>query len=138
MQDTNPNKENGYNRNLYRDTKRGMLAGICAGLADYFNIPLWVARLIAISLFIFVTQLFVIAYIAGIFLLAKRPERIQHQDTESQQSSRNHKLFDYQKPASQRLKDIQERLRKLDEKLRGMEGYVTSKRFEVRSEINDL
>ena len=25
--------------------KRGMLAGICAGLADYFNIQVWAARL---------------------------------------------------------------------------------------------
>ena len=111
-----------------------MLSGICAGLAHSFNIPVWVARLIAVSLFIFVTQLFLIAYIAGIFLLAKRPERLQQKRPQEQ----SNKLFDYQKPARQRLREIQERLGALDVKLRNMEGYVTSKRFQVRREINDL
>ena len=134
MQDNDANKANGYNRNLYRDPDKAKLAGICAGLARAFNIPIWVARLIAISLFIFATQLFLIAYIAGIFVLAKKPERLQQKNPQEQ----SNKLFDYQKPAGQRLRDIQERLRTLDAKLRNMEGYVTSKRFQVRREINDL
>ena len=134
MQDNDANKANGYNRNLYRDPDKAKLAGICAGLARAFNIPVWVARLIAISLFIFATQLFLIAYIAGIFLLAKQPERLQQKSPQGQ----SNKLFDYQKPAGQRLRDIQERLRTLDAKLRNIEGYITSKRFQVRREINDL
>ena len=139
MQNNSANKANGYNRDLYRNPKRGMLAGICAGLADYFNIPVWVARLIAISLFIFVTQLFVIAYIAGIFLLAKRPAQrtYEHQATH-QQTGQNRNPFSYQKPAGQRLRDIHERLQALDKKLRKMEGYVTSKRYQFSREINDL
>ena len=112
-------------------------------MADYFNIPVWVARLIAISLFIFVTQLFVIAYIAGIFLLAKRPAQQGSQSHDQQQNQRNSEQynrnpFSYQKPASQRLRDIQERLQAVDKKLRRMEGYVTSKRFQFNREINDL
>lgn len=134
MQDNTANKANGYNRNLYRNPKRGPLAGVCTGLAEYFEIPVWVARLIAISLFIFVTQLFVIAYIAGIFLLAKRPVHISSQS--KQDYDRN--PFHYQKPAGQRLRDIHERLQALDKKLRGMEGYVTSKKYQFNREINDL
>ncbi len=139
MQNNSANKANGYNRDLYRNPKRGLLAGICAGLADYFNIPIWVARLIAISLFIFVTQLFVIAYIAGIFLLAKRPAQrtYGHEQTE-QQTKQDRNPFNYQKPAGQRLRAIHERLQALDKKLRKMEGYVTSKRYQFNREINDL
>lgn len=136
MQNNNATKANGYNRDLYRNPNRGLLAGICAGLADYFNIPVWVSRLIAISLFIFVTQLFVIAYIAGIFLLAKRPaqQTFEHEP----QPHQNRNPFSYQKPAGQRLRDIHERLQALDKKLRRMEGYVTSKRYQFNREINDL
>ncbi|RDE22722.1 envelope stress response membrane protein PspC [Motiliproteus coralliicola] len=137
MYDQTPNKANGYNRNLYRNPERGMLAGICAGLADYFDIPLWAARLIAISLFIFVTQLFVIAYIAGYFLLAKRPRRTEQSEGAYGQKEEHH-LFQYQKPAAQRLKDIHQRMQEIDRKLRRMEGYVTSKRYQFQREINDL
>ncbi len=135
MQNNTANKANGYNRNLYRNPRRGPLAGVCTGLAEYFEIPVWVARLIAISLFIFVSQLFVIAYIAGIFLLAKRPS--SHFQSRQQQH-RDNGLFNYQKPASERLRDIHERLQALDKKLRGMEGYVTSKKYQFNKEINDL
>lgn len=137
MHNHHSNKANGYNRNLYRNPERGMLAGICAGLADYFDIPVWAARLIAISLFIFVTQLFLIAYIAGYFLLAKRPRRIEQQDGDYYPKEEHH-LFQYQKPAGQRLKDIQQRMQEIDRKLRRMEGYVTSKRYQFQREINDL
>lgn len=113
MQDHSSSKANGYNRNLYRNPRRGPLAGVVTGLAEYFEIPVWVARLIAISLFIFVTTLFVIAYVAGIFLLAKRPVS-RHRYQDEQHYDKN--PFSYQKPAGERLRDIHERLQALDKK----------------------
>src|SRR5690606_2797812 len=47
----------GYNpvrpKKFYRDGDRGMIAGVCAGIAHYFRIdPLWVRILFIVSLFI--------------------------------------------------------------------------------------
>ena len=36
-------------RNLYRDPQKGKIAGVCAGLADYFGVETWIVRLLAIT-----------------------------------------------------------------------------------------
>jgi phage shock protein PspC (stress-responsive transcriptional regulator) len=49
------------NKKFYRDGEKGMISGVCAGLAHYFRIdPLWIRILFIISLFIsFGTSLFI-------------------------------------------------------------------------------
>ncbi|OUS21589.1 hypothetical protein A9R01_17755 ['Osedax' symbiont bacterium Rs2_46_30_T18] len=129
-----PNKANGYKRNLYRNTRDGKIAGVCAGFADSFEIPVWVARLIFISLVIFTFQIALIGYVVAIFMLAKRQPRTA--DDWGHDSS--NKVFNYHKPASSRLQDIRDRLRRLDEQVGSMEGYVTSKKYHTNNQINDL
>ena len=35
-------------KHLYRDPQRGALGGVCAGLADYLGVEIWVVRLVAV------------------------------------------------------------------------------------------
>ena len=52
-------------RELYRDPKRGKLAGVCAGLSDYFNMELWLVRILCITaVLLYGGPLFVVVYIA--------------------------------------------------------------------------
>ena len=37
-------------RSLYRNPQKGKIAGICAGVAEYFGIEIWVVRIITVSL----------------------------------------------------------------------------------------
>jgi phage shock protein PspC (stress-responsive transcriptional regulator) len=37
-------------KRLYRNTQNGKIAGVCAGIADYFNIDVVVVRLAAVLL----------------------------------------------------------------------------------------
>ena len=37
-------------RKLYRDIQNGLLGGVCAGLANYFNVDVVIIRVIFISL----------------------------------------------------------------------------------------
>ena len=60
-------------RNLYRDPQRGKIAGVCAGLAEYFGVETWIVRLLAISGLIFAGFITFTAYIAAWFLLDKKP-----------------------------------------------------------------
>ena len=133
-----PNKANGYHRNLYRNTREGKIAGVCAGFADAFDIPIWLARLIFISLVIFTFQFALIGYVVAIFMLAKRqPRTAESWDNDSDGDSAN-RVFNYHKPASSRLQDIRDRLRRLDQSVGAMEGYVTSKKYHTNNQINDL
>ena len=36
-------------KHLYRDPQRGALGGVCAGLADYLGVEIWVVRLVAVT-----------------------------------------------------------------------------------------
>lgn len=136
-----PSKENGYHRNLYRNGREAKVAGVCAGFADYFEVPYWVARLVFFSLVIFTFQIALIGYVVAIFMIAKReqPSADKYADkrTDGYCESKA-KVFDYKKPVSSRLQDIRDRLRRLDEQVGSMEGYVTSKKYQTRNEINDL
>ena len=39
-------KSSGWGMNLYRNTREGKIAGVAAGLADYFDVAPWVVRLL--------------------------------------------------------------------------------------------
>ncbi|WP_133152586.1 PspC domain-containing protein, partial [Vibrio sp. 10N.261.52.A1] len=36
-------------RDLYRDPINGKLSGVCAGLANYFGLEVWLVRIMVIS-----------------------------------------------------------------------------------------
>ena len=43
----------GWGANLYRDTRNGKIAGVCAGLAKHFDLDPWVMRFIFIGALLF-------------------------------------------------------------------------------------
>lgn len=61
-------------KKLYRSEKNKVLAGVCGGLAEYFNIDVTVLRLLWMLVVIF-TGIFpgVIAYILAIFIMPLPP-----------------------------------------------------------------
>jgi len=137
-------KRTGWGVGLYRNKKEGWLAGICAGLADNFNAPVWLVRLIAVCALMVTGQLFVMLYIAGIFLIARADKVDQNpgsrfeRDQERYESAGHglkDKVFNYGPSSSGRVSDIAERMRRVDEQLKKMEGYVTSRKFQFNSEM---
>jgi phage shock protein C len=64
-------------RRLYRNPRRGWIAGVCAGLADYFGVGTCLVRvLVLVSLLIFTVPTF-IAYLIAAMVLERRPETMQ-------------------------------------------------------------
>ncbi len=61
------------NKKLYRSASNRMLAGVCGGVAEYFNIDPTVVRVIwaIASIFGFAG---VIAYIACVFIIPEKPD----------------------------------------------------------------
>lgn len=61
-------------RKLYRNTKEGILGGVCAGIADYLDVDKTVVRVLTVILAI-VTAVIpsLIVYVIMLFLIPPRP-----------------------------------------------------------------
>ena len=58
-------KNSGWGMNLYRNRREGKIAGVCAGLADHWDIAHWVMRLMWVGAFLFTGTLALCAYIGA-------------------------------------------------------------------------
>ncbi|MDN3378081.1 MULTISPECIES: envelope stress response membrane protein PspC [unclassified Pseudoalteromonas] len=129
-------------RELLRDPVRGKIAGVCAGLSDYFNMELWLVRIIFVTAVLLAGgPLFVVAYIAAWFILDKKPANspassyaTQHEDP----LEVKFKVWQKGEPPRRALQDLKDRLGRVDSRLQEMERYVTSTEFTVSREINKL
>jgi len=112
-------------KKLYRLPEKGMLKGVCAGLAEYWGIPVKLLRIIAVlSLFFGLFMFTLLLYIVLSFYLEPPPE----QDTEAATGSTCQQLF------SQSVELLQDN----EQRLRQIERYVTSETFSVRSRFRQL
>lgn len=68
-------------KKLYRNTNEQMIAGVCSGLADYFNMDVTVVRLIFVLLF-FLGGNGILIYILLWILTPVRPSYIEGQVSE--------------------------------------------------------
>lgn len=62
-------------RRFYRDSERGVILGVCAGIAEHFGLPVWLARIAALVLAWFFPVPVIIAYIVAALLMPERPLR---------------------------------------------------------------
>ena len=66
-------------RTLYRARKGRWLAGVCAGMAEYMNLPVAVVRCILVGMtFFFFGGIFV--YIASVIMIPWEPEDSQPEE----------------------------------------------------------
>ena len=62
-------------KKLYRNKKEEKIAGVCAGLAEYFNIDVTIIRLIWV-LFVLCAGSGILAYIACALVIPEKPDDI--------------------------------------------------------------
>jgi phage shock protein C len=153
---------------LYRDPKNGKIAGVCAGIADYFKLEIWLVRILTVTAFFLMAGPFIfVTYIAAWFILDKKPEghfSANSKDdsaAKSTSSATSNAGFSWKAPGNgtkhdegkievksrvwqagepprQAFFDIQERFQTAELKLRKLEGYVTSNQFQINREISRL
>ena len=117
---------------LYRDTEHGLLAGVCAGIADYLGVERIVIRLafvVALALFIVPAAL---AYILLAIALPKRPPALY--------SSGEEAAFcrGVATAPDDTLAALRGRFSDLEARLRAMERQVTSSELDLRRKFRDL
>lgn len=149
-------RANGWGMGLYRNTRDGKIAGVCAGLADHWEVEHWVVRLLAIVALLFTGTLAFWAYIAGWVLLSRgrgqQGDGYEYRDepvTESEElvemeyderyhDYRPRKMFRYGDSPSERLRRARERLDGALRRVEDMESYVTSRQFELNQKFSEL
>lgn len=149
------NKRGGWGMSLYRNTRDGKIAGVCAGLADHWDIAHWVMRLIWIGGFLFTGTLALWVYLGAWILLAPRPTRrsgdgsyydepefddveVEMEYDERYHDYRPRKVFRYSDSSSVRLDRARERLDAALSRVEDMESYVTSRRYNLNKEFSQL
>ncbi|AJQ92603.1 PspC domain-containing protein [Gynuella sunshinyii] len=130
-------KADGWDKNLYRNTKERMVAGVCAGLADNFEVDNWVVRLVFIAGGIFLGGFAVVTYIALWVFLGKRSasHRVEYEYDERSRRYRPKKVFKNSDSANVRLQRVSDRLKRAVRRVEEMESYVTSRKFELDKEF---
>ncbi|MGF1679889.1 envelope stress response membrane protein PspC [Photobacterium makurazakiensis] len=126
-------------KTLYRDPKNGKLGGVCAGIAEYFGMEIWLVRILTVSAFLLgVGFIVTLAYIAACLILDKMPEERSYQQYIFREHHVKQKPWQAGKPASQILQNVESELNDIEQDLRKMEAYVTSSAFKVDREFRNL
>ena len=141
-------------KELYRDTEKGKVAGVCAGIADYFGWELWLVRIIFISGVLLTGSFFFMAYIIGWLVLDKKTPEMARKAMNTSKMKEGKgwvcnadddvkvevksKIWQAGEPPKQAFKDIHNHFGKLELRLRKMETYVTSSEFQLNREFNKL
>ncbi len=126
---------NGSGNKLYLDKENGMIAGVCAGIADHFGLDIWLVRIITITLLIFTNSLVIFVYILAWFILDKKPVGYIEDELEKEFAFERIKR---KVTGGTRFSDVSSRFSQLELRLRRLEAYITSKQFDLSREINDL
>ncbi len=116
----------------YRNPERGMLFGVCAGLADYFRLPVWQARLVAIVALLLFTVQALLVYFVGAMVMGRRPERLYGSPDEEEF------WRDVSRAPDQTFYSLRHKFRDLERRLASMETLVTSEEFKFDREIRGL
>jgi len=112
-------------RKLWRKPDEGKLMGVCAGLAEYLDIPVRLLRVIVVLSLLFGLFIFtVIAYFVLGFVLDEKPANAS--DGERQPT------------ASELLDQLESTLQRDERNVRDLERYVTSETFSVRSRFRQI
>ncbi|WP_371186263.1 envelope stress response membrane protein PspC [Thalassotalea maritima] len=138
-------------KELFRDPQKGKIAGVCAGIANYFGWEAWLVRILVVSGVLLGMGWFILLYIAGWFILDKKPNGVSTKQVAQNVRDKMHeeeivnesikvksKIWQAGEPPKQAIRDISIKFKTLEHELRNMERYVTSPEFTVSREINKL
>jgi len=114
---------------LYRDKENAILAGVLAGLANYFGLNRKGLRLIAVVSTFFFFPFMVPAYIVLAIILPVKPKDL-YMDENQEKFWRGVSMA-----PSDVFSSLSHRFRELDLRLQKMEAYVTSREFEIDREL---
>ncbi|NKI35950.1 envelope stress response membrane protein PspC [Wenzhouxiangella sp. XN79A] len=121
-----------HNRNrLYRNRERGLIAGVCAGIADWTGFNLTALRVVVVLLAIPFTAVMVIGYLVLALLLPVKPADL-YKDAEDERF-----WTETRRAPVDSVSALNQRFQRLDERLQKLEKWLTSRQYRIRSELDE-
>ncbi|EOX3404168.1 envelope stress response membrane protein PspC [Vibrio cholerae] len=126
-------------RELYRDPYNGKIAGVCAGLANYFGLEVWLVRILVITAALLGgTFLVLVAYVAMALMLEKLPKQYREDIRSQQAHTLKSKPWAQGQAPKELLHTLDRDLSQVESRIRSVEAYVTSEAFKVNREFRKL
>jgi len=142
------------NRGFYRDKDQKKVCGVCAGLADYWNVEKWQVRFAAVMGLIFIPSLTVPGYFFLYFIMDDKPyyrkasERYEdahvRESVSGDKSKQRGGLQARKKRTKSYLTDAQafsaarQKFVDIESRVRLIEAHVTSSKFELQREFKKI
>ena len=140
-------RKNGWGVGLYRHPSDGWFGGVCAGLSEYWEVPVWITRLSAFALFLFTGSIIFWFYIAAWILIGRRLSRWEGEVYEGKiikeysadrNEYRRRSAFRSAESPSARIAKAHDRVREAEREIIAMERYVISSRYDLGKEFSRL
>lgn len=133
---------------LYRDKTNAKLAGVCAGLARYFNMELWLVRILMFSGLILVPNVTLLGYLVGWMILGTKPaatarivggEKLSDEViVEPKVPELKETVWQAGESSSIVIAELDKTFESLEHRIQGIEKCVTSKDFSLHTQFNRL
>ncbi|NNF16268.1 MAG: envelope stress response membrane protein PspC [Gammaproteobacteria bacterium] len=119
-------------RRLYRDTRRSAVAGVFSGIADYLGISVGATRIVGIIAILMMFPVGVVLYIIAAMVLQPMPDNAYTGPAEEQF------VRALRRSPEETFSDVRYRFKNMENRLQKMERYVTSSRFDLDREFEEL
>ena len=127
---------------LYRDTKREVFTGLCAGIAKTADLHPWFIRAVVIlavlivyvvapPLFLPTAVLGIVAYAVGSFIVKVEPPDLADREESAEADVVDLPHASIKEDPNAGLRSVSESMRQLDARLQVMERYVTSPKYDL-------
>ena len=117
---------------LYRSVDDRVALGVCSGLAEYWDLDLWLVRVGAVvALFVFTVPT-VLGYLLAGWLLDPAPTDLYQSHDEEAFWRR------VRTQPEQTVRGLRHRFLEIERRMRAIEAYVTSREFGLRQDIDGL
>lgn len=131
-------------KELLRDDRNGKIAGVCAGIADYFGWELWLVRVVALaSVLLGFGSFLPVLYFVGWVVLEKKSVAEARKGTPvvpkvDRPVEVKTRIWQRGEAPKQALNHLQQQFEHIEQRLRVMERYVTSSKYQLNREFNRL
>jgi len=140
-----------YSKRLYKNRQQGKVSGVCAGVADYFEVNPFFVRLALVGS-LFFGPFGIIAYVIAAIVMDENPDSLRTRRGRHNRSSRqtHHKESGYtdrddtangyySRTVDKRdLQACDEKLSSVEKKLRRLEATITSRKFKLHNELKNI
>ncbi len=126
-----------YRKCIYKSTRDKKIAGVCAGIARYFEVSPFMVRAVALGSLFFGPMAF-IAYIAGAVIMDRDPDENLDYQREGHEQKQKREHREHSRDPKRDIRECESRFSSLETKLRRLEATITSKKFKLHSEMKNL